>query len=459
MANSDHIILCIDDEKDFLIQIKEMLAEYNVITATSISAGLSIMDKTDIDMIFLDINLDGENGLDGLKKFKSRNSSIDVVMVTGFSDPEYVVKAIKLGASDYVCKPFSAGEIVACVEKSKKSKEKLEKYEALLGELNSADIESRIIGKSRSLCALLETSKKLKGHHRANVLIEGESGTGKELLARYVHRLEEDPKRPFIAVNCAAIPENLAESEFFGHEKGAFTGAIQKKIGKLVLADKGDIFLDEISTLKPEMQAKLLRAIQEKEFCPVGSNVSIKSDFRVIAATNEKLEEMIRDGKFRLDLYHRLKVVGLKMPPLRERLEDIEDLVKHFVSRYAPTGKPIEITDDAIAKLKKYFWPGNIRELENIIHGSIILSHDGKIDECAVPLIFTSSDANPCSCAPKPVDIGGILPLKDFLLKAECEYLKEVLRLNDNDKDKVSDLLDVSRTTLYSKLKLHGLSN
>ncbi|MFH1654390.1 MAG: sigma-54 dependent transcriptional regulator, partial [Pseudomonadota bacterium] len=321
--DANHRILCVDDDKAFLYRIKQILKAYHVVTAMTVKQALQVMHNQQIDTVLLDIDLNGESGLDALAQIRKEYPSMDIVMVTGHRNPEFIVKAIKSGARDYVCKPINPPELIACVEKAKRAKEEGERVSALIGELDSVDITSRIVGHSKRFLNLLRTADKVKGHHDANALIMGESGTGKELLARYIHRLEENSKRPFIVVNCAAIPDNLIESELFGYEKGAFTGAIKNKLGKFAIADGGDIFLDEISTLKPQTQAKLLRVLQEKEFCPLGSNNHVKSNFRVIAATNDNLEELVSKGEFRLDLYHRLKIITLTIPPLRERKEDI----------------------------------------------------------------------------------------------------------------------------------------
>ncbi|MFH1653640.1 MAG: sigma-54 dependent transcriptional regulator [Pseudomonadota bacterium] len=464
--NKDYTILCVDDDENFLVQLESIFADYTVFKATCMDDALSIIDRNDINTVLLDISLNGEDGLDGLNLIKKRNSFIDVVMVTGHRDTEYIVKAIQSGASDYVLKPVDQGALLACVEKSKQSKKEKEKYNALLCELNSADIASRIVGRSAELSKILNIAKKVKGHHRANILIEGESGTGKELLARYIHRLEENTRRPFIAINCAAIPDNLIESELFGHEKGAFTGAIGKKIGKFVLADKGDIFLDEISSLKPDLQAKLLRVFQEKEFCPLGGNDPVKSDFRVIAATNENLEELVNSEKFRLDLYHRMKIVNLYMPPLRDRKDDIEELAQHFLRKYSDGKRGLKIADKAIAILKEYSWPGNVRELENIIHRAIVLAEGYMLSEKDFSHLLTPSSAciNEGQSTPfiqlfseiSPKLSGNVMPLKDYVMKAETEYLKEVLDLKAGNKDEAAVSLKMSRSSFYSKLKQCG---
>ncbi|MFH1653080.1 MAG: sigma-54 dependent transcriptional regulator [Pseudomonadota bacterium] len=328
-----------------------------------------------------------------------------------------------------------------------------EKKDILMGELDNIDVSSRIVGKSKNLTGLLQKARMVKGHHDANVLIEGESGTGKELLARYIHSLEGDTKRPLIVVNCAAIPENLIESELFGHERGSFTGATKKKIGKFALADEGDVFLDEISTLKIETQAKLLRVLQEKEFCPIGSNFPVRSSFRVIAASNENLEMMIAQGRFRLDLYHRLKIITLTTPPLRDRKEDIEALVLYFLKKFSAQGKLKKISKSTIEKLKKYDWPGNIRELENVIHNAAIFTESYFIEENDISIPARTSAAHTGMMNLSPMVTGTVMPLKTLLSKIEREYIKESISFMNGEKAKAAKHLGIGRTTLFTKLK------
>ncbi|MFH1653965.1 MAG: sigma-54 dependent transcriptional regulator [Pseudomonadota bacterium] len=453
--NNDYTILCVDDDENFLAYIRDRLSDYNVITTTSLKHALSLLNTEDIDTLLLDIDLKGESGLDGLRDIKEMDASVDIVMVTGHRDPKFVVQAIKAGASDYICKPINSDDLLVCIEKSKKIRLDKKKIDALMSELNNVDISSRIVGRSKAFCNLIKTADKVKGHLSANVLIEGESGTGKELLARYIHRLEGDrPNRPLIVVNCAAIPENLIESELFGHEKGAFTGATKNKLGKFALADGGDIFLDEVSTLKIETQAKLLRIIQEGEFCPLGSNVSVKSTFRVIAASNDDLEKMVAQGRFRLDLYHRLKIITLTTPSLRDRKEDIEDLVLHFLKKYSEKGKEKQITKSAIEKLERHDWPGNIRELENVIHSAAIFSEKEIIDESNITIPTCKSvKYNGGIMNLSPSVTGNIIPLKKFVSKVEREYIKESIDLMNGSKEETAKHLGIGRTTLFAKLK------
>lgn len=309
------------------------------------------------------------------------------------------------------------------------------------------------IAESASVRRLLDQTKCLKGK-RANVLIIGETGTGKEVLSRHVHQLEDDKARPFIAVNCAAIPKNLLEAELFGHEPGAFTGAVKRRIGKFELADGGDIFLDEISSLKPEMQAKILRVLEEREFNRVGGNDVIRVDFRVIAASNEPLEELVARGQFRMDLYHRLRVIELRVPPLRERREDIPPLVEEFMHKFSDDDLKV-IAPDAMDRLLAYHWPGNVRELQNVIHSLIILTPGNRITSAHLP----EWTMNGCEKASESNDytptrsMRETVTLKEHVRKAEKSYIEYVLGKCSGDKTKTAQTLDVGRTTLYGKMK------
>lgn len=313
----------------------------------------------------------------------------------------------------------------------------------------------KFIGHSPVFLDLLEQAGRLKGRC-ANVLITGESGTGKELLAKHIHDLESNPSRPFIAVNCAAIPENLLEAELFGHEKGSFTSAVDRKIGKFEMADGGDIFLDEISTLKPDLQAKLLRVLQEKTIYRIGGQSPIKLHFRVIAATNEPLSELQSNSKFRLDLYHRLAIVTLNMPPLRKRCEDIPSLAEYFLKKYSSQNDQKTISNAAMQILCKYDWPGNIRELENFIHTLTIMVPHQTIETRDIRQLLTEKAgavANEIENA--FVDSSDIMTqsLEDYLEWHKKNYIKNVLEKNSWNYTKTSKELGISRITLHKHAK------
>lgn len=445
----DYHILCIDDDAEFLTGLNfELGKSYQCSIVTNLREGLQIIQRETVDLVLMDIGLSNEDGIEGLRQIRRFDPSIDVVMVTGHKDPALVVRAIRAGASDYICKPLEQEDLVTIIEKLQQVRQMRNRHDALIENLKVSDSRSRLLGVSGVFCELLAKADRVKGHE-ANILIDGESGTGKELLARHVHNLEDDSHRPFIAVNCAAIPDTLIESELFGYEKGAFTGAIHRKIGKFELANGGDIFLDEISALKLDLQAKILRILQEKEFCRVGGAVSTKVEFRVLAATNEDLETLVAKGQFRMDLFHRLHVIHLRMPPLRERLDDIPLLVKHFIEKHTKSGHHKEIAPMAFEKLKKYSWPGNIRELENVIHNLVIMAPNGTIMAEDLP---DWSNEKP---AARQLDFNHSesLSLKDCLQRTERAYIESVLKATKGNKSEAAKKLAMSRSTLHIKLK------
>jgi two-component system, NtrC family, nitrogen regulation response regulator NtrX len=449
-------LLCIDDDPKFLLGIKAVLKKkYTVVTALDWQTGEKELKAENFDIVFLDIGLANQDGIEILKKIKKSYPSSQVLMLTGERDPETIVNAMRFGAADYLCKPLSATEMAVVVEKHLKNKDICDRYDALIENMSQETSSERsFIGKSACFAEIMERADKLVGYD-ANVLIQGESGTGKELLARHIHQLENDSSRPFITVNCAAIPENLVESELFGHEQGSFTGAIKRKIGKFELASDGDIFLDEINSLKPELQAKLLRILQEKEFYRVGGNQPIKANFRVIAASNANLHELVQSGSFRQDLLYRLHVVALTMPPLRERFEDLPILLEHFMKKHSKFGTQKTVSKLVVDAFKSYNWPGNIRELENLIQSLIIMSQENEItvqdlpewlkkDETIVEKYDTMPELRYDSIADS---------LKDFLGKVEREYMSYVIKNKNGNISEAARSLGVSRSKVYYTLK------
>ncbi|EKD51540.1 MAG: hypothetical protein ACD_62C00238G0003 [uncultured bacterium] len=452
-------ILCIDDDPSFLLATKSVLKKkYMVTTALSFEEGLKILETQLIDLLFLDVKLGKENGIDLLYKIKELHPNLDVVMLSGERDPQLIVNAIRDGASDYICKPCPSEDLLAVVEKQLKNREIKDRYEALIEDMNECQSLKGFIGKSKSLTDVLDSAKRLKGYN-ASVLIEGESGTGKELLARHLHGLEEDVRRPFIAVNCAAIPDNLLESELFGYEQGAFTGASKKKVGKFELANGGDIFLDEINSLRPELQAKLLRALQEKEFYRLGGTQSIQVKFRVIAATNVDLQEEVRNNHFRQDLLYRLRVVSLTMPPLRKRQEDIDELVAFFIKKHSRADQKKLVSPAVLEFFKQYKWPGNIRELENVLQSLIIMAVGDKIVLADLPQWMTATeqksvlDPNSYEAVPELKFSKIDQSLKNVMQKMEQEYIKKVIENTGGNVTEAARLLGVSRSKVYYTLR------
>ncbi|MBI2981523.1 MAG: sigma-54-dependent Fis family transcriptional regulator, partial [Deltaproteobacteria bacterium] len=375
-------LLLVDDDPSFCEFLRLGLQKDYQLTISHDLIGLfATLEKARFDILLLDVGLGDENGIEALRRIKHRYPDLDVVMVSGYKDARKIVEAIKSGASDYLTKPFEIEELIAIIEKIRPVQVLKERHAALVEGMNEG--HKTIIGRSPSFLSVLEMAGKVKGR-QVPLFIEGASGTGKELLAKQIHRQENNPKRPFIALNCAAIPENLLESELFGHERGSFTGALDRKIGKFELAHGGDIFLDEISCLKPDLQAKLLRVLQEREVTRLGGEKPMQLDFRVIAATNENLEKLVGEGKFREDLFHRLRVITLRLPTLQERAEDIPSLIDHFLKKHDPDGQRT-LSAGAIDILQAYSWPGNIRELENLIQSLVILVPGREINRENLP--------------------------------------------------------------------------
>jgi DNA-binding NtrC family response regulator len=381
-------------------------------------------------------------------------------MLSGQRDPQMIVAAMQAGASDYLCKPVAVDELVAVIEKNVRNKEVKERYDALIEDMNESLETQNFIGSSKTFKGVLDQAKQLRGYE-ANVLIEGESGTGKELLAKFIHRNEGNSKRPFIAVNCAAIPDTLIESELFGHEQGAFTTAIKRKIGKFELANGGDIFLDEINSLKPELQAKLLRILQEKEFYRVGGTQPLQVKFRVISASNVNLSDEVGRGRFRQDLLYRLRVVSLTMPPLRERVEDIEELSFYFLRKHCRPNQLKTLSADVMDQFKKYNWPGNIRELENLIQSLIIMSKTTEIQSTDLPnavnaAFVTKQNLTPTST--EHVSSASALSLKEALESVEKELIRKMIAAQNGNVTLAARALKISRSKVYYTLKERELN-
>lgn len=457
-------ILWIDDDRDLLRATKDSLSNgFQISCAHTLRDGMKELASKRFDILLLDINIGCENGIEALQLIHADYPELPVVMVSGNRGSNEIVQAIRCGATDYLCKPFDIDEINALIEKVMTISNLRARNDALVSGQNLPNVKRKFIGNSPAFNTMIAQTDRLRGH-QANVLLKGESGTGKELLARYIHQLENNAKRPFIAVNCAAIPDGLIESELFGHERGAFTGATQRNLGKFELANGGDIFLDEIGTLKLDLQATILRVLQEKEITRVGGSHSIKVNFRVICATNEPLEEMVKNGLFRMDLYHRLKVVQIDIPNLRKRREDIALLIQHFMQKFQPNGAHSlkVINAEALRVLQKYEWPGNIRELENVIHSLIILTPGDTIDVAALPTWLSESpkheNNNPFIPEHNWND-GKIPSLRRFLNSAEKNFIEHVLDVNEGDKVASAQALGIGRTTLYTKLRELGLMN
>lgn len=444
-------ILIVDDEKNILLSLERALKleGYGVVTAEKGTEGIVAAEKHAVDLVMLDVMLPDINGLEVIRKIKEDQPDLPVIMMSGHGTIATAVEATKKGAYDFIEKPLSIEKLLLVIENVLKYNRLKQAHESLQQEVED---QFQIIGESKLVRQMRQRIAKV-APSLGRVLITGENGVGKELVARAIHRQSTRIKGPFVKLNCAAIPRELIESELFGHEKGAFTGAIKSRKGKFELAHEGTIFLDEIGDMSLEMQAKLLRVLQENEFERVGSGDTIKVDVRVIAASNRNLEEEIEKENFRQDLFYRINVLPFHVPPLRERKEDIPMLARHFLVRSCEDNcKPqMAILPEAIGLLKTYHWPGNIRELRNIIERLVILADDDTINESDIREVMPALEHSP-----------SIKHRSDRSLKAIMEELeREVIisRLNENDwqMTQTAKDLELERSHLYKKLKALGI--
>ena len=397
MTHEPKTVLIVDDDEGMRDTLTAILKrEYRILRVSSGEGALPILNREDVDLILLDVRLPGISGFEVLRIVKENYSLIEVIVISAMNDVETAVTAMKFGAYHYVTKDFDYDQLRAIVRNAGERQDLNRQVLTLSAQVAEQTEREFVVGPSKMTRDIIDLVNKI-AKLSATVLILGESGTGKELLARLIHREAGDPEAPFIAVNLAAIPRELVESTLFGHEKGAFTGAHRQQLGKFELASNGTLFLDEVGDLRLDLQAKLLRAIQEGEIERVGGTKPVKTEFRLIAATNIDLEKAVKDGRFREDLFYRLNVIPIKLPPLRDRLEDIPQLVDFFLRRYnARFRKRIQgITDPTMSVLKKYWWPGNIRELENLIERLVAVSDKDYISEEDLPLEFHFAQLEP----------------------------------------------------------------
>jgi DNA-binding NtrC family response regulator len=397
MTHKPKTVLIVDDDEGMRDTLTAILKrEYRILRVASGEAALPILNREDVDLVLLDVRLPGISGFEVLRIIKENYSLIEVLMISAITEIETAVQAMKHGAYHYVTKDFDYDQLRALVRNASERQDLNRQVMTLSAQVADQTEREFIVGPSKTARDIVDLVHKI-AKLSATVLILGESGTGKELLARLIHRESAGPESPFIAVNLAAIPRELAESTLFGHERGAFTGAHRQQLGKFELASNGTLFLDEVGDLRLDLQSKLLRAIQEGEIERVGGSKPIKTEFRLIAATNVDLEKAVKEGRFREDLFYRINVIPIKMPPLRERTEDIPQLVEFFLKRYnARFRKQIQaISDTTMEILKKYWWPGNIRELENLIERLVAVSEKDYIGDEDLPLEFHFAQLEP----------------------------------------------------------------
>lgn len=449
-------ILIVEDEPKMLRLLELSLAEENFATrsASDAETGLKILAQEPIDLVITDLKLPGMNGLEFLQAIKRTNASIPTVVMTAYGTVETAVEAMKAGASDYVLKPFSLDEIKMIAHKELDVRRLREENRDLREALGHRYEFKNIIGRSPKMQEVLATVERVAPSN-STVLLGGESGVGKDLIARAIHQHSRRAAGPFIKINSTAIPENLLESELFGYEKGAFTGAAAAKPGKFELADKGTIFLDEIGDVPPATQVKLLRVLQEREFERLGGTKTLKVDVRVVAATNQDLRVALEQGTFREDLFYRLNVVPISIPPLRAHKEDIPYLTDFFVERFArDAGKPVTgITAAAQRVLMDFHWPGNVRELENIIERAVALSTGTILDAPDIRL----DHALPGSAMAAGGPSGAFIPEGQTLEQFEDEIIKEAMRRSNGNKSQAARLLGLSRNALRYRLSKMGV--
>jgi DNA-binding NtrC family response regulator len=443
-------ILVIDDEEIVRESLSDWLQKFGfyVETAENGARGIEKIRSAQWNIMLVDLKLPDTNGLEILKEARQIQPAAVVIIITAYATVDTAIQAMKNGAYDYITKPFDPDEINLVIQKIIEHQKLLDENLFLRRELTKRYTFQDIIGKSPKIQEVFELVKTV-GPTKSTILLRGASGTGKELVARAIHQLSPRNEKPFVAVSCAALTESLLESELFGHEKGAFTGAIAQKKGKFELADNGTIFLDEIGDIDPKTQADLLRVLQEREFTRVGGQETIKVDVRIIAATNKDLNKLMQEGKFRQDLYYRLNVITINIPPLQERREDIPLLCEHFLHKYnIENSKKIQrLSEDALKVLLEHNWPGNVRELEHAIEHAVTIEKTNVVTVESLPPAFRAQGAFPCAYVvdDKPLD------------EVEKEYIHRVLKKHQWNIQKVAGILNIDRATLYNKIKKYNL--
>ena len=448
-------ILIIDDELSMCTLLSLALEqEYDVHYATTAQDGIKYLQEKKVDLILLDLMIGSSDGIVVLKQIRKFNSSVSVIMMTAYGSIPTSVEAIRNGAFTYLVKPLDIEELNVFIRQALDVKQLNEQCEYLTEELKGYYSYHEIVGKSPAIQKVFEMNEKLKDLD-TSVMIYGESGTGKELAAQALHQTGRRARNRFVAINCAAIPESLLEEELFGHKRGSFTGAVQDKKGKFEVADKGTIFLDEIGDMPLGLQGKLLRVLQQKEFSPLGSNEVRRLDVRIVAATNRDLEAMVQAGTFREDLYYRLNVISITMPPLRERGEDIVLLSSYFLRQFEKeqNREGLTLSLAAMTVLKKYSFPGNVRQLSNILEYAVILSHSGRIEVEDLPDAVRRENHG-LTLAQQTLDqrLSGMA-----IREVEKIMIREALKRNNGKREQTAQELGISMRGLFNKIKEYGL--
>jgi len=454
-SNNRGRILVVDDDREMCSFLAEILGEegYIVDAVQDGTAALDLFTRNHFDLVITDLKMPRMTGTELLRRLKEIDPECLVLLLTAFGTIDSAVDAMRAGAFHYLTKPFHTDEMLIQVERAMERRTLREELKRLRTEVQARDRLHNIIGQSEAMQKVFETVAQVSDLF-ANVLITGESGTGKELIARAIHFNSSRATGPFVAVNCAAIPETLLESELFGYVRGAFTDAKKDRRGLFQEATGGILFLDEISEVPLNLQAKLLRALEDKEIRPLGANQAEKVDTRVLSASNRILDDMVRQGTFRPDLYYRLNVIRVELPPLRERSEDIALLVDHFIRKFSDSArrKVTGIQEEALTALKNYSWPGNIRELEHTIERAVLLGRGSTVGIDDLPPQLAA-------CGESAVVLGAALAKQLTLRDLEREYIGKVLQTTQGNKTEAARILGVDRTTLYRKLEDYKLKD
>jgi len=453
-------ILLVEDEKELREALKEVLnqAHYHVEAVGNTFQAKEAMENNKFDLAILDVRLPDGTGIDLLRKVRQTDNDIAVIMMTAFADVDTAVDAIRLGADDFIKKPFDMDELLVRIDEIMKKRSLVRDNKALSKQVQTMRGQGSLIGQSESMNKIRNVLEVLSDSD-STVLITGESGTGKEVVARQLHMTGNRSNKPFVSINCGAIPEELLESELFGHVKGAFTGAMRTKPGRFELANNGVIFLDEIGDMSPNLQVKLLRVLQERCIEPVGSEKTVKIDVRIIAATHRNLEEEIEAGRFREDLYYRLNVIPLHLSPLRERGEDVLLLAEHFMNHFNAS-KQSEIsgmTDEAKQIMLNYPWPGNVRELQNVMERTSTLKRSGMIEAQDLPSKMLDQTQRLKQNMQLDMDSEDSIDLKGMVDEFENNLIVSALNRFDWNKNRAANFLSLNRTTLVEKIKKKSL--
>jgi len=450
-------ILVADDDPSIRSLLKELLSDegFSVLEASTGAEVVEKVQETGPDLVIMDIRMPEVNGIDALQKVKSISPRTGVLIMTAFGSSSNAIKAMDLGAFNYITKPFELEKIAHDVKLAIQHQDLTAQNEVLQREMSSLLQTDRIVGNSPPMQEVYKTIGKV-AKADATVLITGESGTGKELVAEALHYNSNRRSGPLVKVSCAALPETLLEAELFGHEKGSFTGAMAQRRGRFEMADKGTIFLDEIGEMSLATQTKLLRVLQERTIERIGSNLAIKVDIRIVCATNKDLQKLVEQHKFRDDLFYRLNVINVHMPPLRERKEDVPALVEHFLAkhRYSATAQPAAISEDALRRLMEYDWPGNVRELENVVERAVVLSRGQIITSRELP--FGEHDSDHEEEGGEEVS-GDRSFFKKSVAQFEKDLIMKALRDATGNRSKAAEMLGIYRRLLYAKIKEYGL--